>query len=140
MTIHRNESHPSLQNRLLEAARLALENAYAPYSRFRVGAALVTPSEKVFTGCNVENGSYGLTICAERNAVFQMAASGEHKIRALLVAADTDESIPPCGACLQVMAEFADTKTTVWLAGRSGSIREFRFFDLLPQAFTLKKP
>src|ERR1041384_1824474 len=91
---------------LVAAATQARENAYSPYSRFRVGAALLTRSGKIFTGCNVENISLGLTICAERNAVGAAIASGEKDFLAIAIVADFDEPVLPCGACRQVLAEF----------------------------------
>jgi len=91
---------------LVAAATQARENAYSPYSRFRVGAALLTRSGKIFTGCNVENISLGLTICAERNAVGAAIASGEKDFLAITIVADFDEPVLPCGACRQVLAEF----------------------------------
>ena len=88
-----------LKERLWQAASAARERAYAPYSRFSVGAALITRSGAIYAGCNVENASYGLTICAERNAVFQMVAAGEDQIAAILIAGPTEEFLVPCGAC-----------------------------------------
>ena len=93
-------------NQLVAAAAQARENAYAPYSRFRVGAALLTRSGKIFAGCNVENVSLGLTSCAERNAVAAAIASGEKDFLAIAMVTDFEEPVLPCGACRQVLAEF----------------------------------
>lgn len=91
---------------LMKMARKARQNAYAPYSHFAVGAALLAESGRVYTGCNIENASYGLTCCAERNAIFAAVCAGERRLKILAVAADSPEPVAPCGACRQVIAEF----------------------------------
>lgn len=136
-TMIREETTNITQLRLLDAANQLLDKAYAPYSHFRVGASLVTPNGRIFSGCNVENASFGLTVCAERNAVFQMVAGGEREISSILIASESDMWIPPCGACLQVLAEFSKPETKIWLANRAGNIQEFTFSHLMPQIFTL---
>lgn len=117
---------------LLEAARTTREQAYAPYSRFAVGAALRTKSGRVFTGCNVENLSFGLTICAERAAVFSAVAAGEREFEALAVVADSREPVTPCGACRQVLAEFAPS-LPVCSANLQGAVFESSIAVLLPR-------
>ncbi len=120
---------------LVAAARAARRRAYAPYSRFQVGAALLAGG-RVFTGCNVENASYGLTVCAERNAVGAMAGAGLRRVEAVAVASATVPPTPPCGMCLQVLAEFAGPDLPVILAGARGARVETTLGALLPQAFT----
>ena len=118
---------------LIAAAWQARDKAYAPYSSFQVGAALLASNGQVFPGCNVENISYGLTNCAERVAIGTAVAAGVHNFDKLVVVADTAEPISPYGACRQVLAEFG-VKTVV-LANRAGSI-EFSLEELLPRAST----
>ncbi len=124
---------------LVEAARRAMALAYAPYSRYSVGAAVVDERGRVFTGVNVENASYGLTICAERIAVGMAVSLGARRIVALAVAASGDATPWPCGACRQVLAEFADADTPVWVAG-AGDRRPRRttLGALLPHAFRMR--
>jgi cytidine deaminase len=118
---------------LIQKAKEAMENAYAPYSQFHVGAALLTKSGKVYIGANVENASYGLTNCAERTAIFSAVANGEREFDTLIVIADTEKPVAPCGACRQVMAEFGDFK--VILTNLKGEILETTVGELLPYAF-----
>ena len=119
---------------LIQAARLALTNAYVPYSRFRVGAAVVSSNGEIFSGCNVENASYGLTNCAERTAIFKAVSEGQQQLTTLAVIADTPHPATPCGACRQVMAEFGITR--VVMCNTAGERREMSLAELLPQAFT----
>lgn len=118
---------------LLEAARGAAERAYAPYSGYRVGAALLTGSGSVVTACNVENVSYGLTMCAERAAVARAVADGERGFRAIAIVTDGSDAITPCGACRQVLAEFAPNMTVI-SQGR-GERHEWPLAALLPDPF-----
>ena len=124
-----------MDKELLEAALAARERAYAPYSKFLVGAAVRAESGKIYTGCNVENASYGLTVCAERNALFSAVGAGERKFTALCVVGDTEEPISPCGACRQVMAEFK--VPCIILANLKGDVKEYTLEELLPYGFTL---
>jgi len=120
---------------LLVHALAARERAYAPYSGFLVGAAILCEDGSIFTGCNVENASYGLSNCAERSAVFEMVNSGRRKIAALAVVADAPRAISPCGACRQVLSEFAAADVPVLLANLNGDRKTCVISDLLPYAF-----
>jgi cytidine deaminase len=124
---------------LLKAAKKARKKAYAPYSDFHVGAAVLGGNGKIYSGCNVENASYGLTCCAERNAIFTMVAAGETEIREILVIGESEEFLPPCGACRQVIAEFAAAPTAVHMCDRKGSCRDTTVAELVPFIFHLKK-
>ncbi len=123
------------QRELLEAAALVREKAYAKYSNFMVGAALLTSDGSVFLGCNVENSSYGLTICAERVAVTAAVATGKQAFRTLALV--TGRPAAPCGACRQVLAEFCEDDFLIHLALAEdlGQIKEFTLGELLPEAF-----
>jgi cytidine deaminase len=131
-------SERELRERLLEAARAAMKNAYAPYSRFRVGAALQTAGGDLFTGCNVENASYGLTNCAERSAIFSAVAQAGPKleIQAIAIVNDHDAPCSPCGACRQVIYEFGP-KATLFFLGAKGW-KKLPIATLLPEGFRLK--
>lgn len=120
---------------LLSRARDVRERAYAPYSNYLVGAAVVTPSGKIYTGCNVENASYGLTVCAERNAIFKAISEGERNFDAIAVVTANGGS--PCGACRQVIYEFFDPAATVALADAElHDIQHTTVGELLPYGFT----
>jgi len=128
----------SQKESLLLLARAAQQNAYAPYSNFRVGAAVVLENGEIFTGCNVENASYGLTNCAERSAIFAAVSrlgGANVKISAVAVVNDHDAACSPCGACRQVIAEFGPN-AVVWYQGRNG-IQENTIGNLLPDCFSL---
>ena len=123
-------------DQLVRAASAARAFAYAPYSQFRVGAALLSPDGRVFSGCNVENASYGLTLCAERTAVFKAVSEGFASFDAVAVCADTDDPVTPCGACRQVLAEFNPSMTVVCCT-TSGKKTVYSLSELLPNAFRL---
>jgi cytidine deaminase len=126
-----------VRDRLLASAREVMAHAYAPYSNFQVGAAILTADGKVFTGCNVENASYGLTICAERNAIFAAVAAtkGKPVIAAVAVATNPEVACSPCGACRQVIAEFG--KDAVVYYKGPDSIKQLTMAELLPDCFSL---
>jgi cytidine deaminase len=124
---------------LVVAARGARQHAYAPYSRFAVGAAVRDERGRVHVGCNVENASYGLTICAERNAVAAAVVAGALAVRAVAVVTPTRPPGSPCGACRQVLAELGDARTRVLLAGPTGKAEATTLGKLLPRAFVLRR-
>jgi cytidine deaminase len=119
---------------LTETALAARDNAHAPYSHFLVGAALEAADGRVFTGCNVENATYGLSVCAERVAVFKAISEGARRFQRIAVAADTDVLTPPCGACRQILWEFCgDVELT--LVNPRGKTETLRLKDLFPRPF-----
>jgi len=124
---------------LIKAAREAIKNSYAPYSHYRVASSILGESGKIYTGVNVENASYGLTVCAERTAIFRAISEGERKFKALFVLADGNNKPVPCGACLQVIKEFANSIPIA--CGTLGSEEIFlsNLNELLPYPFEFKK-
>lgn len=121
---------------LIDNAKEAREMAYVPYSKFKVGAAVLSEDEKIYKGCNIENASYGLCNCAERTALFKAYSEGANKFKAIAVVADTDRPVPPCGACRQVMAELCPQDMPVYLTNLKGDVLETTVQELLPGAFT----
>ena len=122
------------ENQLIEQATAARVRSVAPFSKFLVGAALQTDEGKVFTGCNVESASYGLTVCAERVAIWKALSEGERDFARLVIVADTEQLTPPCGTCRQIIWEFCKHATIV-LANLHGQREEVHIADLLPRAF-----
>jgi cytidine deaminase len=120
---------------LFEAAAKARDRAYAPYSRFRVGAALATPDGAIFAGCNVENAAYPVGLCAEAGAIAAMVAAGGSRIAALLVLGAGEALCTPCGACRQRIREFAAPAAEILVAGPEGLRRRFALAELLPESF-----
>jgi cytidine deaminase len=123
--------------KLVKAAQKAKLNAYSPFSKFRVGAALLCEDDTIFTGCNIENSSYGLTICAERVAIFNAISSGASKFKAIAIVSDDPDFTPPCGACRQVLSDLAGDIDFVM----TDSMKQFKILkltSLLPFAFTRK--
>jgi cytidine deaminase len=121
-------------NSLVSAARAVQVNAHAPYSEFKVGAALLSGSGKIYTGVNVENSSYPVSICAERHALGTAVAAGERSFIAICIVSDSTEPVPPCGACRQALSEFCDDLFIVSVT-LSGISREFSLKNLLPDRF-----
>jgi cytidine deaminase len=126
------------EKELLKEAVKAREFAYVPYSRFKVGAALVTKDGQIFHGCNIENAAYSVTNCAERTALFKAYSEGVTKFETLVVTADTEGPVAPCGACRQVISELCDPEMEVILTNIKGDIQRTTVKDLLPGAFSPK--
>ncbi len=124
------------KDRLIEEAKKARELAYVPYSKFKVGAALLGKDGKVYHGCNIENAAYSMCNCAERTALFKAYSEGEKDFDALCVVADTKRPVPPCGACRQVIAELCSQDMKVILTNLQGDIEETTVEKLLPGAFS----
>ena len=123
------------KNLLLEESKIARENAYVPYSKFKVGAALLGKNGTVYRGCNIENAGYSLTNCAERTAMFKAISEGVMEFEAIAIVADTDRPCQPCGACRQVISEFCDPDMPVYLTNLKGDVQETTVGELLPGAF-----
>ncbi|MCH5199326.1 MAG: cytidine deaminase [Oscillospiraceae bacterium] len=125
---------------LVQAAKEALQNSYSPYSNYKVGAALLTEQGKIFTGCNVENGSYGASNCAERTAVFKAVSEGQRRFTAIAIAAEDTETPPfPCGICRQVISEFCSQETPVLIYDGNGAVYNAELGELIPHAFDFKR-
>ncbi|MDW7675726.1 MAG: cytidine deaminase [Bacillota bacterium] len=124
-----------MEQKLIKLALKAKENAYTPYSKFNVGAALLTESGEIFTGCNVENASYGLANCAERTAIFKAVSEGHTKFQKIAVVTDIEDFASPCGACRQVMVEFG-LDIEVLMGNNSGKFYSKTSGELLPCSFT----
>ncbi|MDN4607050.1 cytidine deaminase [Sporosarcina highlanderae] len=124
------------KDKLMKEAKLAREKAYVPYSKFPVGAALLSEDGRVYHGCNIENSAYSMTNCAERTAFFKAISEGVTKFKALAVVADTEGPVSPCGACRQVIAEFCDHSMPVYLTNLKGIVQSTTVGELLPGAFS----
>ncbi len=125
----------STRARLIKAARAAAQRAYAPYSNFRVGAAVLTRRGKIYSGANVENASYGLTVCAERVAIFKAVFANEREITGIAIFTATEQPTPPCGACLQVLNEFSTNPAVILISRKK--VLTLRLRQLLPLGFKL---
>lgn len=125
------------EKELVEAATRVRENAYAPFSEFKVGAALETDDGEIIVGSNVESASYGLTVCAERVAVWNAISQGKRKITKIAVVADTEDLTPPCGVCRQIIWEFGGDISVIF-ANLNGKVETVQMKDLLPRAFDTK--
>lgn len=125
-------------DKLFRSAKLQLDRAYSPYSKVKVASALMTTKGKIFTGCNVENVSYGATNCAERTAIFKAVSEGHKKFRAILIVTNQEMVWPPCGICRQVMAEFFGSNCIVYYTNLKKDAVKKRFSELLPGTFSPK--
>ena len=134
MEVTMNERLPEL----IAAAKDAYTRAHAPYSKFHVGAAALTKSGNLVRGCNVENASYGLSVCAERNCIAQAVIQGEKEFELIVIYTEQDKLTPPCGACRQVIAEFFDFSDLVVAVNHKNETKEWTVAQLLPDAFTPK--
>jgi cytidine deaminase len=123
---------------LIKLAKEVQKKAHAPYSKFRVGSALLTEDGEVFTGCNIENSSYSLTICAERVAIFKAYSEGKRKFKKIAIVSDSKNFISPCGACRQVLMDLAGGELEVILTNSIGEIKIFKLSELLPLPFGSK--
>ncbi len=125
--------------KMMEMAEKAYENSYSPYSGIRIGAAVKTGSGKIYTGTNIENASYGATICAERSAVSKAVSDGETKITAVAVTGDMDGYAYPCGICRQVISEFMEADMEIAVSGRGREMKVFKLKDLFPNVFIIDR-
>lgn len=132
-----NEIDEKTISTLIESAQRVLPNSYSPYSGIRVAAAVLTDTGRIYVGVNVENASYGLTICAERSAISAMIANGDRKPIAVAIVTDLDTPIPPCGACRQVLAEFNPMAMVVMYSVKTGRRIVSRLDDLFPYPFKI---
>ncbi len=121
---------------LMKNAIEVSKKAYTPYSKFNVGACVLTESDKTYCGCNFENASFGLTICAERNAIGSAIADGERKIKAIAIYSPNQDNCTPCGACRQVISEFCDDNTDI-IVKIGDNLKVYKITELLPERFTL---
>lgn len=126
-----------MKDQLIEEAKQIRENAHVPYSKFRVGAALLTKSGKVYRGCNIENAAYSVSCCAERVAIFKAISAGDTEFKEIAVAADTKRPVPPCGSCRQVMSEFFDGSVNIHLSNLNAETKTITMEELLPFSFQL---
>lgn len=122
------------QEELIKAAHIARENAFAPYSNFKVGSAILTEGGEMFTGCNVESATYGLTVCAERVAIWKAVSERKKDFSHIVVVADTPNLTPPCGACRQIIWEFCGDIPVI-MANLQGDVETMQMSELLPKAF-----
>lgn len=124
------------KTRLFNEAKTTRENSYSPYSKFKVGASILTNKDNIYSGCNVENASYSVCTCAEENAISTMVANGETTIKELLVITDTETGSAPCGACRQRILEFSNNDTIIHIANTQEITKSIKMTDLIPHSFS----
>jgi len=137
LSVEQMEAQLDAAHTIINAAHEARERAVAPFSHFRVGAAVETEDGKIYTGCNIESASYGLTVCAERVAIWKALSEGERHFKRLAVVTDTDQLTPPCGTCRQIIWEFCRDATVIF-ANLRGDAESFQMSELLPRAFDVR--
>jgi cytidine deaminase len=123
------------KNELISLANEAKEKSYSPYSNFRVGAALLTEDGKIYKGANIENAAYGATMCAERTAVFSAKLDGVENYSAIAITSDSNDYIPPCGSCRQVLLELCGKELDVYITNGKGDVKSFKLKELIPFSF-----
>lgn len=122
---------------LIKSANEAKDKSYSPYSHFKVGAAVFCGSGKIYTGANIENASYGATVCAERTAIFKAVSEGEKKVQGIAIISDSEDFVYPCGICRQVLAEFGDDDMEIICCKKNGEYKAYKLDEILPYAFRL---
>lgn len=137
--MHKKGGSMDIKKELLKQANIAKNNAYAPYSKYFVGAAICSEKNNIYFSCNVENISYPCGTCAEAGAISSMIANGDKKIKAILITSSGSDLVYPCGACLQRIREFSDAKTTIYLASNDKILKTYKLIDLLPHQFNAKE-
>ena len=125
--------------KLIEKAKTAMESSYCPYSKFKVGAAVLTESDNIYSGCNIENASYGATVCAERTAVLKAISAGEKRIAKIAIVSGSETMPYPCGICLQVLSEFADGNLEIIIINNCEKTEKTLLKNLMPKTFKLEK-
>lgn len=127
--------HEIIMQKMIHLANEMLDFSYVPYSHFPVGATLLGKDGKIYTGCNIENASFGLTNCAERTALFKAVSEGVHNFEAIVITSRGDRAVSPCGACRQVISEFCAADMPVWLTNEAGDLKKTTVEELLPYYF-----
>lgn len=126
-----------LRRKLINEAKEGMRNSHSPFSHFKVGAAILTEEGKIYRGCNIENASYGLTICGERTAIFKAISEGEHSFTAVAIVSSSNDETFPCGACRQILFEFMKEDAEVIVEDKDGNIKVYGLAELLPHGFKI---